>query len=438
MEELQKAIENITYYSKKFPKEDLELISANREAAIPYLREAVEKAVREGDDLDQKYNLHFYSIFLLAQFQDREFFPKMMELACLPEETLDFLIGDVLTEDLKNILYNTYNGEIELLRQSVMNKEASDYARSAMLSAMGQLYLDNTLEKQELQDFLKEIIYGEDSIGDYIYTAVADRICQCHFTEMLPDLRHLYQDLRVDEGAIGGYDACVDRIFRYRSEQRLCRTSDEMLTRLRGWAMFEQPDEEDEDDSAEDMMDRAFSRMIDQIGKTEPRKSVKIGRNDPCPCGSGKKYKQCCLNKPREMGTESREEQEKWLKGYPEAAAERVEGRVYLEDLYSSESIEIDKLLYLALRHRAIPIWNRESDTVVAKRKARYLTDAYRKFQEIVAREHIQRFSEYDSKYSIHYPCVEWIGELTGLLEEDDSEGILKEVRKTYQDMGKE
>jgi uncharacterized protein len=24
----------------------------------------------------------------------------------------------------------------------------------------------------------------------------------------------------------------------------------------------------------------------------------KVGRNDPCPCGSGKKYKKCCLNKP--------------------------------------------------------------------------------------------------------------------------------------------
>jgi hypothetical protein len=22
-----------------------------------------------------------------------------------------------------------------------------------------------------------------------------------------------------------------------------------------------------------------------------------IGRNDPCPCGSGKKFKKCCLNK---------------------------------------------------------------------------------------------------------------------------------------------
>ncbi|MBN2221715.1 MAG: SEC-C domain-containing protein [Vallitaleaceae bacterium] len=26
-------------------------------------------------------------------------------------------------------------------------------------------------------------------------------------------------------------------------------------------------------------------------------KDKKIGRNDPCPCGSGKKYKQCCLQK---------------------------------------------------------------------------------------------------------------------------------------------
>jgi uncharacterized protein YecA (UPF0149 family) len=24
------------------------------------------------------------------------------------------------------------------------------------------------------------------------------------------------------------------------------------------------------------------------------RTSTKVGRNDPCPCGSGKKYKKCC------------------------------------------------------------------------------------------------------------------------------------------------
>lgn len=31
--------------------------------------------------------------------------------------------------------------------------------------------------------------------------------------------------------------------------------------------------------------------------KTDSYSSKKIGRNDPCPCGSGKKYKKCCLKK---------------------------------------------------------------------------------------------------------------------------------------------
>ena len=29
----------------------------------------------------------------------------------------------------------------------------------------------------------------------------------------------------------------------------------------------------------------------------------KVGRNDPCPCGSGKKYKQCCMGKERPRGS---------------------------------------------------------------------------------------------------------------------------------------
>ena len=31
--------------------------------------------------------------------------------------------------------------------------------------------------------------------------------------------------------------------------------------------------------------------------KQQPVKKVKVGANDPCPCGSGKKYKQCCRDK---------------------------------------------------------------------------------------------------------------------------------------------
>ena len=33
----------------------------------------------------------------------------------------------------------------------------------------------------------------------------------------------------------------------------------------------------------------------DKVSKSKPvKRDKKVGRNDPCPCGSGKKYKQCC------------------------------------------------------------------------------------------------------------------------------------------------
>ena len=37
-----------------------------------------------------------------------------------------------------------------------------------------------------------------------------------------------------------------------------------------------------------------FERYERQHLRRLPSKAVKIGRNDPCPCGSGKKYKRCC------------------------------------------------------------------------------------------------------------------------------------------------
>ena len=33
---------------------------------------------------------------------------------------------------------------------------------------------------------------------------------------------------------------------------------------------------------------------VNKIKKRQPKRVKKVGRNDPCPCGSGKKYKQCC------------------------------------------------------------------------------------------------------------------------------------------------
>jgi tetratricopeptide (TPR) repeat protein len=37
---------------------------------------------------------------------------------------------------------------------------------------------------------------------------------------------------------------------------------------------------------------------------------LKVGRNDPCPCGSGKKYKKCCMPKDEEHELASQKDEE--------------------------------------------------------------------------------------------------------------------------------
>jgi preprotein translocase subunit SecA len=51
-----------------------------------------------------------------------------------------------------------------------------------------------------------------------------------------------------------------------------------------------------EEDALEGKADFEGAREEDTTGEVAPSKksSAKIGRNDPCPCGSGKKYKKCC------------------------------------------------------------------------------------------------------------------------------------------------
>jgi SEC-C motif len=61
------------------------------------------------------------------------------------------------------------------------------------------------------------------------------------------------------------------------------------------WAIA---DEDDDLDEEVDFLDRNGSSANVQRPLSPRRELAKVGRNDPCPCGSGKKYKFCCLAKP--------------------------------------------------------------------------------------------------------------------------------------------
>jgi len=71
---------------------------------------------------------------------------------------------------------------------------------------------------------------------------------------------------------------------------------DEAMRQLRGER--ERLDREDPITDVDDALDRLVDAVLDIAEITRPRAPVvraqpKIGRNEPCPCGSGRKYKQC-------------------------------------------------------------------------------------------------------------------------------------------------
>ena len=48
------------------------------------------------------------------------------------------------------------------------------------------------------------------------------------------------------------------------------------------------------EDTAINLVDGKISEKEGGMNKTVVNEEPKIGRNDPCPCGSGKKYNNCC------------------------------------------------------------------------------------------------------------------------------------------------
>ncbi len=434
MSELQKAIEEITYASKKFPQKAFDILTANKATAIPYLQGAIEKAIKEKDELEDNYQLHFYALYLLGEFQDKTSFSRIIELASLPGEVLDYLIGDAATSGLKDILYNTYNGDIELLQNTIRNECVNEFVRSGLLEVMGQLYLDGVLAENEWKAFIKQNVYsGEEN--SYFYDGLASVICKCHFVDMLPEIRYMLDNDLMEEMCLGKYDSCVDYMFEYRDyEKNFCESPLKADDMLRHWAMFEEDSKLEDHEKDRKDLEKLMKTMKKQM-KPEPVR--KIGRNDPCLCGSGKKYKFCCLYKPKAPidAIESPQERKKCLERYPYIGNERQADRIYLEDYFDSASIEIDKLLYLGLMNRPGLIWLRDK-RMEKNRCKEYLSLAFGMFLDKVQAEGIKTFEEYDKKFSIHYFCKEWLGELLGLLKESGDKTLYTEVETCWKEMG--
>jgi tetratricopeptide (TPR) repeat protein len=245
---------------------------------------------------EDKLTFPIHALFLLKELNAHGSLPAILEFIGTDEEFLDFWLGDHLTSTLWQCFFNLGKFNLALLRDFLLKPGICTYSKVAVAEALCQLVLHHPEFREKVRDIYLEVFLtiseasDDDNLidSDFIGLAISDAI-DCGLKELLPVIKKLYDEEYVAIGIVGRYQA-VKKAFKEalpfspkRDVFSIFELYDDILST---WAGY-QGDNNDYQKSDTDH--ELFFKPPVQA------RSLKIGRNEPCPCGSGKKYKKCCM-----------------------------------------------------------------------------------------------------------------------------------------------
>jgi hypothetical protein len=206
----------------------------------------------------------------------------------LPEEQPFEIGGDIVTQDGGRILAAVCDGNLEAIMSLILNRQADEWGRSAgvvaltLLAAWGEVPRATVVDR--LRWLVREGLEREPSAAwDSLVASSAD----IEAVELFSDLRQAYDDGLIDERFMGRSELdaieSMPRGNTIRQTRERYPPIDDVREATDWWSEGTDDSRTGEDDAGD------FSAV------NEPyRAPPKVGRNEPCPCGSGKKYKKCC------------------------------------------------------------------------------------------------------------------------------------------------
>ncbi len=292
-------IKEILFLPRSTLINDLETILDDVVRRYEYFKNKVEKDGRV--EVEQTFPIH--ALFLLTELNATESLDKVLQLLRQDEELLGFWLGDYLTEEIWRTIYQLGNNELKKLKDFVLEPNIYYCARYEVCAAIVQIAFHEPERKPEVVKWIKDVLKflsnnkeNDDLIdSDFIAFTVCD-IIQLKATELLPLIKTLFDNELVSTGICGDFkdveDATINRPERDFNKRKLFNIYDRYTHILTTWAGYNEAEEEEQiDDELNDYDSPAF--LQEKTINSEP----KIGRNNPCPCGSGKKYKKCCGSK---------------------------------------------------------------------------------------------------------------------------------------------
>ncbi len=275
---------------------------------IPGLISKIRRATRDArEEHEPETNGHFFALFLLIEFRAGEAWPSILEAVTLPGDWPGRLFGDAIHEALPQTVVTMAHDRIDEVAELIRNREVDEYVRWAMANGLVYCVIAGSHSRDEIVGLLRDALRGcveqRDSDGAM---GLVNALIDIYPEEAYEDIKQAFDQGLTFDGTVNMQD--VDRQMKFGQEATLrelaehSRPIKDTVAFLHTWAGFATRE------SRPSLMPSgtaspffpspplpATSRSASQAENSQP----KIGRNAPCPCGSGKKFKKCCLNRGR-------------------------------------------------------------------------------------------------------------------------------------------
>ncbi len=298
---VKEAIAKLIPRTSPMPKKALKCLRENWQEAEPLLLKAIDDAI--ANPLDEPPAIFDYALFLCAEMRCESVFERYLDICRLPTALINHLVGNMLHGPFTAMLAATYAGRIDELKKLIEDETVYDHARSTALAACVQLVNERKEPLEKLKEYCLELLdFRLTRFPGFIWDHTVNTAASLGIKEALPLIEEAHEDgllnpdyITLDMAKETLYNSTgVDIPLTNCTFYNLEATEIELANSVAVWTN-EKFDPEDDDNMLITTIIK-IKHLADRIDEIKVRTPPK--RNDLCPCGSGKKFKKCCMKDP--------------------------------------------------------------------------------------------------------------------------------------------
>jgi hypothetical protein len=284
----------------RLPVEAIRAAQADRETMIPVFLRTIDDFLELQGPVDP--NALFFIFHLLGEWREQSAYWSLAVLLRLPADVLNTILGEAITETTHRVMAAVFDGDPDPLYTIIRDPEADEFVRAKMCQAIALLTLRGDLPREATAAFLRASFSRLEPQQDcYVWSGWVDAVAWLGLTELKPLVQQAFLRRSIDPEWLTFKDFEQDLQYSVDHPGAPPLHDDGPLTlfgetvaELSEWAGFK-PIAASKDKSA--------SGILDSFGTRHREPLRNVGRNDPCPCGSGKKFKKCCLNSVSDLSS---------------------------------------------------------------------------------------------------------------------------------------